>query len=108
MPIGVGTQPTSASINNQLTALAQQLRNLLFQAASLSTQVNGTGQGLAFLESVGYGSTANPLNPGSITDAAYALQMVGYLNALSAVYLGGTQATGFNYNNALAVLWNSQ
>lgn len=116
MPIGIGTQPTNASINNQLTAMAQQLRNLLQQAANLSVQVNGTGQGLVYLESIGYGSTANPLNPGSITDAAYALQMITYFNTLSGVYqgtvqqggTGGTGASTFNFNNAFAILWNAQ
>lgn len=116
MPIGIGTQPTNASINNQLTAMALQLRDLLQQAANLSVQVNGTGQGLAYLTSIGYGNVANPLNPGSITDAAYALQMISYLNTLSGVYegtiqqggTGGTGATTFNFNNAFAVLWNAQ
>lgn len=116
MPIGVGTQPTNATVNNQLTAMAQQLRNLMQAAVNLSTQVNGTGQGLAFLESIGYSNAANPLNPGSISDAEYALQLIAYFNTIAGVYdgsvqqggSGGTGAVDFNFNNALAVLWNGQ
>jgi hypothetical protein len=112
----VGTQPTNATIDNQLTAMSLQLRNLMQAAVNLSTQVNGTGQGLAVLEGYGYSSAANAGNPGDISDASYALQMIAYLNTVAEVYFGnvqqggsgGTGAVTFNFNNALAELWNGQ
>jgi len=116
MATGVGTQPTNATINNSLTSLSQQLRNLMEAAQDLSTQINGTGQGLQYLEAIGFGSAANPSNPASMSDAAYALQLIAYFNTIAGVYYGtvqqggsgGTGASTFNFNNALAVLWNGQ
>lgn len=86
-------------------------------AVNLSTQVNGTGQGLEYLESIGYSSAPNPENPGDQSDAAWALQVIAYLNTVAGVYFGGVRqggdgtagsAVAFNFNNALAELWNGQ
>jgi hypothetical protein len=113
---GVGAQPNNANINNQLTNMAVQVRILMQQAVNLSTQVNGTGEGLAYLESIGFSSAANTANPGDQSDAAFALQVIAYLNTIAGVYYGsvqqggsgGTGASTFNFNNALAILWNVQ
>lgn len=112
----VGSQPTNANIDNQLTSLALGFRDLMQRAVNLSTQVNGTGQGLAVLEGYGYSSAPNPTNPGSQSDAAWALQIIAYFNTVAGCYYGTVRqggdgsagsATTFNFNNALAGLWNS-
>jgi hypothetical protein len=116
MTSGVGTQPTNATINNQLTSIAVQMRNLMQQAANLSTQVNGTGQGLAYLEEMGYASAANDSNPGDQSDAAWALEVIAYFNTVAGCYYGtvqqggsgGTGAATFDFDSALASLWNGQ
>lgn len=116
MTSGVGTQPNNATINNQLTGIALQLRELMQAASNLSTQVNGTGQGLAYLEGIGFSSAANPNNPSSMSDAAWALQVIAYFNTVAGCYFGtvqqggsgGTGAADFNFHNALASLWNGQ
>jgi hypothetical protein len=117
MTSGVGTQPNNATINNQITGLALQMRDLMQQASNLSTQINGTGQGLAYLKAVGFdGTNANPQNPSNMTDAQWALQVIAYFNTLAGCYFGtvqqggngGTGATQFNFHNALASLWNGQ
>jgi hypothetical protein len=105
----VGAQSNSASISQNITNLSVALRNLLQSASNLSLQINGTGTGLATLEAMGFGSTANDANPGSISDAAYALQLIGYLNTIAEIYYGdATQPATFDYNNALAAMWAGQ
>jgi hypothetical protein len=106
--MAVGTQPTSATINNVMTALAVQLREVMAAINHLNTQVtNGVlGDGQTTLESYGYSSA----------DASAALNLIGYFNSVSEVYYGqlqaggtgGTGATEFDYDNALSVLWNGQ
>jgi hypothetical protein len=109
MTIGVGTQPTNATINNQLTNLALQLRNFCAAANALSTQVNGQANGLAYLESIGYGSAANSDNPGDASDAQLALNMISYLNTVAAIVNGNAnQPSSFDFNNAVSILWNGQ
>ena|ERR1700749_4115521 len=116
MASGVGTQPSNATINNQLTGIALQMRELMQAASNLSTQVNGTGQGLAYLEAMGFSSAANSDNPGDMSDAAWALQVIAYFNTVAGCYFGtvqqggsgGTGASDFNFHNALASLWNGQ
>lgn len=116
--MSVGTQPDTASISNTLTQLALQMRDLMQAIANLSTQVNGEGNGLQYLESVvGYSSAPNPGNPGDQSDAAWALQAIAYMNTVAGV-AGGTvrqggdgsagSATLFNFNQALSPLWNGQ
>ncbi len=116
MPSGVGVQPNNANINNSLTGIAVQMRTIMQQAANLSTQVNGTGQGLAYLEAAGFSSAANADNPGDQSDAAWALEVIAYFSTVAGVYFGTVQAGGsggtgaveFSYNEALASLWNVQ
>jgi len=105
----VGVQSNSASISNNITNLSVAMRNLMAAAANLSLQINGTGTGLATLEAMGFGSAADAANPGDISDAAYALQLIGFMNTMAQLYYGAaTQPSTFNYNNALAAMWNGQ
>lgn len=112
----VGTQLNSGQLDATLTSLAVQTRKLMQAITDLSQSVNGTGQGLAVLERMGYSAAANPANPASMSDAAYALQLIAYLNTVAGVCngtvqaggTGGTGAVAFNYNSALSVLWAGQ
>jgi hypothetical protein len=107
--MSVGVQSNSASISNNITSISVAMRVLMQNAANLSLQVNSTGQGLATLEALGFSSAANPNNPGSISDAQYAMNVIGYLNTMAQIYFGAaTQAAEYNYNNALAPMWNGQ
>ncbi len=100
----VGSQPNSATIDNQLTNYALQLRNLMQSISNLSMEVNANNTGVANMEAVGYSSQ----------DAATVLQVVGYMNTIAGVYFGTVQAGGnggtgaidFNYNSGLSSLWN--
>ncbi|HEX4715218.1 MAG TPA: hypothetical protein VH164_09855 [Ktedonobacteraceae bacterium] len=114
--MSVGQQPTKASIDQSITAIAVQYRNLCQAMHNLNTQINGGGSGLAYLQAIGYANTADSLNPGSIGDAQYALNLIGYFSTLSGVYYGtvqqggsgGTGASDFNFDNALSPMWQGQ
>jgi len=108
--MAVGRQADKDSIDQDLTDLAVQFRTLCQRARNLNTQVNGQGDGLAYLVARGFDNvTANPDNPGSQTDAAWAHQAVDYFSNLQGVYFGtATQPTDFNYDSAFAVLWGGQ
>jgi hypothetical protein len=92
------------------------MRNLLGQIRNQNTAVNNQGQGLAYMEALGYTSTADPANPSSISDAQYALNLLANLNTIGGVYYGtvqaggsgGTGATLVNYDNILSPLWAGQ
>lgn len=111
--MAVGQQLNKAAIDQLLTNYSTRMRSLMQDVVNLSLTVNGTGQGLAVLEALGYSATANPANPATMSDAAYALQLIAYLNTVAGVCNGtvqqggsnGTGAVAFNFNNALAVLW---
>jgi hypothetical protein len=99
----VGSQASVASINNALTSYSVQLRNLCQQIADLQMFVVGLGP--AGLAALGFGSAANPANPGSVSDAQYVLNLVSYMNTFPLIFTGtGTQASQFNFSNALAPL----
>jgi hypothetical protein len=105
----VGATIGSDHLSNILTNLAVNFRNLAQQAANLSIEINGQGTGLAVLQSLGYSNTPNAANPGGISDAAWALQLVNYFSNVAGVWFGtATQASTFNYNNASAPLWAGQ
>lgn len=107
--MSVGNQTSKASNDASLTDLAVSLRNLMAKVKRLDTQTNGQGNGLAYLQSIGYSSAPNPANPGGQSDAAWALQATAYLNTLSGVYFGtATQGSQFAFDNALSVLWSGQ
>lgn len=114
--MSVGTQGNSGNVDGQLTSIAIQMRNLMQAASNLSTWINGQGNGLAFLEELGYPSTANPDNPGGVSDAQFALNMIAYFNTLAGIYYGtvqqggtgGTGASTFNFNQELSQIWGGQ
>ena len=114
--MAVGIQFNKDQVDSRLTQLAVRLRDVMADTTYLNTQVNGQGNGLAVLEAAGYSSAANPANPASMSDAAYALQKLAYLNTLAGCYLGtvqqggtgGTGAATFNFDNALSTLWALQ
>lgn len=104
--MSVGDTINEATMNQNLSSLAVQLRNLMWQIQNLSLGINGQGSGLAVLEALGYDSG----------DAATALELIAYMNTVAGVYYGSTQAGGsggtgavaFNYNQALSQLWVGQ
>ena len=105
----VGTTLSADQMNHILTNLAVNYRKLSQLAANVSIEVTGQGQGLAFLQSIGYSNTPNPANPGGISDAVWALQLVNYFSTMSGVWFGtATQTPVFNFNNASALLWAGQ
>ena len=100
--MSVGTQPTVAGVNSQLTALALTLRNNFATITNLFTCINELGgdTGLtAGFEAVGFDST----------DAGTASTLLGYMNTIAGVYAGtATQGSEFDFANALAALWGGQ
>lgn len=94
--MSVGSQASAATVNQAITDLAVSLRDVLTKISNLSTWINGQGQGLTYLESLGF----------SASDATTAQNMISYLNTVAAIYFGtATQATDFNFNNALSQMW---
>jgi hypothetical protein len=105
----VGAVIGSGQVDNIITALAVQLRDVMQHISNLNLAVNGQGAGLAYLTSVGYSNAANPANPGSVSDAALALSMISYLNTMSAVYFGtAAQTPAYNFNQQLSEVWAGQ
>ncbi len=111
--MSVGAQGSSGTVSAALTNLAVGMRNLMQSITNLNTWINGQANGLAYLEELGFSSASNPDNPGSISDAQFALNLLAYLNTMSGVYYGtvqqggsgGTGASMFNFNQELSQLW---
>lgn len=102
----VGAVIGSSQVDNIMSALAVQLRDVMRQIYNLNLAVNGQGAGLAYLQSIGYSGVSNPANPGSVSDAQLALNMISYLNTVAGVYFGtATQGTQFNFDQQLSMLW---
>jgi len=107
--MSVGQAANAGQVDTDLINYALGLRDLMQQITNLSTWINGQGSGLAYLEQLGYSSDANPSNPGSVSDAQMALNLIAYLNTVAGVYYGtATQGTTFNFNNELSQLWNGR
>jgi hypothetical protein len=107
--MAVGQQATNITIDNLLTSFAVQMRELMHAIHNLNIQVNGQNAGLAFMVAAGYGNAANSNNPGGVSDAQYALNILSYLNTQAGVYYGSaTQATTFNFENATAPVWGGK
>lgn len=107
--MAVGIQGNTGTLDAAITNNAIGMRNLMQSIVNMSTWINGQGNGLTALEDLGYSNTANPNNPGGISDAQMALNMISYLNTVAEVYFGtATQATTFNFNNELSQLWAGQ
>ena len=102
----VGATVGSDQVNNIMTSLAVQLRNVMQEIHNLDLSVNGQAAGLAYLESIGFGSAPNPANPGGESDAAYALSTISYLNTVAQVYFGAAaQSPAYNFNQQLSAVW---
>lgn len=86
-----GQQPTIAGLNGSLSSAAIQLRDLCAQITDLNLQVGKLG--VTGLVALG-------------TDTATATDMVtkyAQINTVAALYFGtATQASAFNFNDALA------
>ena len=105
----VGAVIGSGQVDNIITALAVRMRDVMRQVANLNLAVNGQGTGLAYLESIGYSSTANPANPGGVSDAQLAQNVISYLNTVAGVYFGtATQASEFDFDQQLSEVWAGQ
>lgn len=105
----VGAVIGSGQMDNIITALAVNLRDVMRQIANTSVAVNGQGNGLAYLESIGYSAVANPANPGDVSDAQLAQNMISFLNTVAGVYFGtATQASEFNFDQELSQVWAGQ
>ena len=104
MPVGavIGSDQT----NNTITSLAVQLRNIMTEIHRLDLSVNGQGTGLAYLESIGFGSAPNPANPGGESDAALAQTTISYLHTVAQVYFGdAAQSPAYNFDQQLSSVW---
>ena len=92
-----------------ITQLATRLQNAAVTIANLNLSVNGQGQGLAYLEGIGYSGDPNAANPGGVSDAALALSTIGYENTVAAVYSGtATQDPAYNFHQQLSGVWAGQ
>lgn len=108
--MSVGIQATKAAMDQNLTSLAVQLRQLMQQVANEWTNVNNGAAGTAVevLTAMGYDNT-EATAPGGQTDAAYADYALNTMNTVAQVFFGSaTQATDFDFYNALAPLMAGQ
>ena len=102
----VGATVGSDQVNNIITSLAVQLRNVMQEIRNLDLSVNGQGQGLAYLESIGFSSGPNPANPGGESDAALAQTTISYLHTVAQVYFGAAaQSPAYNFDQQLSSVW---
>jgi hypothetical protein len=107
--MSVGASIGVDQMNNIITAFAVRLRDLMRNISNLNLAVNGQAQGLAYLESIGYSAAPDPANPGGVSDAELAQNMIGYLNTVSAIYHGtATQPDTFNFDQQLSEVWGGQ
>jgi hypothetical protein len=105
----IGQTANSGTVDNNIVNYAVGMRNLMQNIVNLSTWINGQGNGLAYLEDLGYSSAPDTNNPGGVSDAQMALNVIAYLNTVAEVYFGNaTQADTFDFNNELSQLWNGQ
>jgi len=104
--MGVGAVMTSSQYDNTLTSLAVRLRDLAQKVTNLNLEMVTSG-GTTWLTSIGYSNTANPANPGSISDAAYADLLIADLYVIAAgIYFGlYTRTPAHDYNTEFSVLW---
>jgi hypothetical protein len=106
----VGIQATKAAMDQNLTALAMQMRNLMQQVQNEWTNVNNGAAGTPtdVLTKMGYDNT-NTDAPGGQSDASYAEYLLNNLNTMAQLFLGNaTQADTFDFYNALAPLMAGQ
>lgn len=105
--MAVGNQANKATIDGNLSSLAQQLvawcnQALTFQEGMVTLGANS----LAGLVAAGYSNTPNAANPGGVSDAQWALNAANYMNTLAQVAEGTVaQTPAFNFINQLSSLW---
>jgi hypothetical protein len=97
--VSVGAQMSSATVNQSITSLSVAMRNVMTAVANLSLNVNGQGDGLEFLEGLGFDSG----------DAQSALNAISYLNTVAQVYFGqAVQDSDYDFNQQLSQFWAGQ
>jgi hypothetical protein len=107
--MAVGATTTAEAFSNSLTDLAISLRSTCERITQQSMGVNGQGQGLAYLESIGFSNVANPSNPNGVSDAQYAMDMLSYLNTVASIYYGtAAQPSTFNFHQELSQIWGGR
>lgn len=107
--MSVGQAVGSGQVDINLINYSVGMRDLMQNVVNLSTWINGQGNGVAYLEALGYSSASNPDNPGSVSDAQMASNLIAYLNTVAGVYFGtATQGTTFDFNQELSQLWNGR
>lgn len=95
--MAIGVQSTVQQVNQELSSYAIQMRNLMQEIQDFNMSIADLGT--AGLEAIGY----------TATDAPNVVSQAAVLNTMAAVYYGtATQATLFNFNNALSSLWATQ
>lgn len=95
--MAIGSQASVASINNTLTTYAVGLRGLCQNIANF--QVFVVTLGSAGLQAIGFSSP----------DATALLNMASTLNTMAGLFNGtATQATQYNFNNALSSVYAGQ
>lgn len=89
-----GIQANAARIDEDITNIALALRAACTQARNLNVQVNGAGNGQAYLAGIGH------------TDPTTALQYIGYLENMASLYFGLVNLpASFNFDSGLAPSW---
>ncbi len=107
--MAVGNQPTFGGLNALLGDCAVSIRDNALQIQKLWGYVaalgaNQTAQ-VAALVGLGFGSAANPVNPGNVSDAQFFWTTANYLFALSQFYYGQLATPAqFNYDSGLALV----
>lgn len=105
--MSVGQQATKASMDQTLTAVSVQLRQVMSTISARWTFVNNGAAGTAVevLTAIGYDNT-NTDAPGGQSDAAYAEYVLNQLNTMAEIYYGqATQPSAYDFDNALAPMW---
>ena len=95
--MATGDQADVGRVNAQLSSVALQLRNWATQALNYAQYVNKIGT--AGLEAMGF----------TPADAAQVVTEADYMQTIAQIYKGdATQATAFNFEDALCGLWAAQ
>lgn len=90
----VGSQTNQGNVNQNLTVLALQWRDLATGTLEQADFLNKLGQG--GLESLGF----------TAQDAAEVLTLIDYMGTCAGVYKGtATQGSEFDFEDALTPLW---
>jgi hypothetical protein len=103
-------KPVSTGLlSPMITQLAIRLQDASVTIANLNLSVNGQGQGLTYLEGIGYSNVPDPANPGGVSDAALALSTIGYEHTVAAVYFGeAAQTPAYSFHQQLSAVWAGQ